>query len=197
MGTEQRRGNRQAICNPGHVRSRLSSSLSFIPSRKARWGLTVYGLVFVAQGVGKALDPNGYMAALDAFHVLRPAALGPLSLGALGLVWTVLELLAGVAMLYGGLARAPAKQLTLAGIMLAFGISCAYLTLDVGAYARHLPIENCTCFGVYLRQRLSWFVILQESAVIVLLGWLFTTVMRWPSLEHVVHAIRRRSLSTA
>jgi hypothetical protein len=164
---------------------RLNSSLSFLPSRKARWGLTVYGLVFVAQGLGKTLDPNGYLAALDAFHVLKPAALGPLKLGALGLTWTVLELLGGVAMLYGGLSRAPAKQLVLAGIMLALGLSCAYLSLDVGAFARHLEIANCTCFGTYLPQRLSWFVLAQETAVIGLLTWLFTSTMRWPSLEQL------------
>lgn len=164
---------------------RWSSSLSFVPSRKARWGLTVYGLVFLAQGLGKALDPDGYLAALDAFHVLKPAALGPLSLGSLGLLWTVLELLAGVAMLYGGLARAPAKQLALSGVMLALGLSCAYLALDVGALARHLPIQNCTCFGTYLPQRLSLLVVLQETAVIALLSWVFTSTWKWPSLDHV------------
>jgi hypothetical protein len=163
----------------------MNSSLSFLPSRKARWGLTVYGLVFVAQGLGKTVDPNGYLAALDAFHVLKPAALGPVKLGALGLSWTVLELLAGVAMLYGGLSRAPAKQLALSGVMLALGLSCAYLSLDLGALARHLTIANCTCFGTYLPQRLSWFVIAQEAVVIGLLTWLFTSTMRWPSLDHV------------
>lgn len=164
---------------------RLNSSLSFLPARTARWGLTAFGLVFVAQGLGKALDPDGYLAALYAFHVLKPAALGPLSLGALGLVWTVLELLAGVAMLYGGLSRAPAKQLALSGVMLALGLSCAYVALDVGAFARHLPIQNCTCFGTYLVQPLSWFVLLQEITVIAVLTWLFTSTMRWPSLDHV------------
>lgn len=164
---------------------RWSSSLSVLPSRKARWGLTVYGLVFLAQGLGKTLDPDGYLAALDAFHVLDPAALGPLSLGALGLMWTVLELLAGVAMLYGGLARAPAKQLAMSGIALALGLSCAYLALDLGALARHLPIANCTCFGTYLAQRLSWFVVLQETAVIALLTWLFTGTAKWPLFARV------------
>jgi len=163
-----------------------SSSLSFVPSRTARWGLTALGLLFVAQGVGKAVDPNGYLAALDAFHVLKPAALGPLSLGALGLAWTVLELLAGVAMLYGGLARAPAKQLAEGGVMLALGLSCAYLVLGAGALARHLPIANCTCFGTFLAQRLSPVVLLQEAAVIALLAWLFTSTTQWPSVDRAI-----------
>lgn len=164
---------------------RWTSSLSFLPPRRARWGLTAYGLVLLAQGLGKTLDPDGYLAALDAFHVLKPAALEPLSLGALGLSWTVLELLAGVAMLYGGLSRAPAKQLALSGVMLALGLSCAHLALDIGALARHLPIENCTCFGTYFAQRLSWFVLLQETTVLALLAWLFRSTSKWPSLDHV------------
>jgi hypothetical protein len=142
--------------------------------------LAIVGVLFVAQGAAKALDPVGYMAALDAFHVLRPLA--PVSLGALALTWTVLELLAGVAMLYGGLSRTPAKPLALAGVMLALGLSAAYLTLDLGALARHLSIENCTCFGAYLPQKLSWFVLFQELYVIALLSWLATTVTKWPSL---------------
>ena len=99
----------------------------------------------------------------------------------------MLELLGGVAILYGGLSRAPAKQLVLAGIMLALGLSCAYLSLDVGAFARHLAIQNCTCFGAYFPQSLSWFVLAQEAAVIGLLVWLLTSTMRWPSLGHVGH----------
>lgn len=190
---QTRQQEEHASCSPGAVSSRLNSSLSFIPARKARWGLVVYGLVFLAQGIGKALEPTGYMTALEAFHVLKPAALGPLSLGALALIWTVLELLAGVAMLYGGLSRTPAKQLTLGGIMLALGLSCAYLSLDVGAFARQLPIENCTCFGAYLPQKLSWFVLAQEILVIALLTWLFTSVTRWPSLEHAGNPPHRRS----
>ena len=163
---------------------RRSSSPWSVPPRNVRWGLTVFGLLFVAQGLAKAVDPDGYLAALDAFHVLRPAALGPLSLGALGLAWTVLELLAGVAMLYGGLARAPAKQLAGAGVMLALGLSFAYLALDVGALARHLPIQNCTCFGTYLAQRLSPSIVLQETTVIALLLWVLSSTSKWPSANH-------------
>lgn len=176
---------------------RLSSSSSFLPPRKARWGLTVFGLVLLGEGLGKALDPIGYMAGLDGFHVLQPASLSPLKLGALALVWTVVELLAGVALLYGGLSRAPAKQLAMGGIVLALGVSCAYLSLDAGALVRHLPIQNGTHFGAYLPQRLSWLVLAQEAAVIALLARLFVSVMKWPSLDHGPGPMRPRTLSHA
>src|SRR4051794_38463659 len=94
--------DKHVSCTLQEMRLRAESS---IPPRRLRWVLTLFGVLFLAQGLGKALDPTGYMAALDTFHVLRPAALTPLSLAALALSWTVLELLAGVAMLYGGLAR--------------------------------------------------------------------------------------------
>jgi hypothetical protein len=60
-------------------------------------------------------------------------------------------------------------------------LSAAYLALDIGALARHLPITNCTCFGTYLAQRLSPFVVLQETTVVALLVWLLASVSTWPS----------------
>jgi hypothetical protein len=171
--------------------------MSRVPPRTARWGLAVVGALFFAQGLGKAIDPTGYMAALDAFHVLRPATHAPLSLGALALVWTVLELFAGVAMLYGGLSRTPAKQLGLAGLLLALGLSCAYLALAAGAHLRSLSIPNGTCFGSFLGQRLSWSTLLQEASEIATLVWLFTNVLRWPSRALAAPRRRPRSLSVA
>ena len=158
--------------------------MDFLPPRTRRWGLVGFGILFVVQGLGKAIDPRGYMAALDAFHVLRPTAFESLSLGSLALLWTVLELLAGVAMLYGGLSRAPAKQLSLGGISLALGLTVASLSLTIGALGRHLPIANTTVFGSYAAQSLSWLVIAQEAIALGLLSWLFTSVLKWPSLEH-------------
>lgn len=174
-----------------------SSAFAFLPSRKARWGLTVFGLLVLGQGLGKAVDPVGYMAALDAFHVLAPASFGPLKLGSLALVWTVVELLAGVALLYGGLSRAPAKQLTMAGIALALGSACATLSLEAGALARRLPIQNSATFGSYLAQKLAWLALVQEAVVIALLAWLFVSVMKWPSLDQAANRTRPRTLSHA
>jgi hypothetical protein len=169
-------------CTPVRVLSRINSSLSFIPSRFERWGLTGFGLLFFAQGAAKAVDPNGYMASLDAFHQVQPAALSPLSLGALGLAWTLLELLGGVAMLYGGLARTPAKRLALGGVMLALGITAAYLSLDLGALAHHLATPSTT-FGSYLAEPTSVLVVVQQATVFVTLAAVFTSVLRWPSVS--------------
>jgi len=130
--------------------------------QKTRWGLSIVGAVFLAQGIGKALEPTGYMLALDAFQVLRPGAHGPVKLGALALTWTVLELVAAVAMLHGGLARTPQKPAVLAGVMLALGLSCAGLVLDLGALARHLPATTP-------------LAIAQQLAALALLTWLFFT----------------------
>lgn len=145
-----------------------------------RLGLTAFGTLFLVQGVAKALDPVSFMAGLDAFHAIAPAALGPLSLGALGLAWTVLELLAGVAMLYGGLARAPSSALPRAGLELALGLSFSYLALDAGALARRVTGARSLLFGAYLAQPLSWLVLFDQALAIAVLAWLFTRVTASP-----------------
>ena len=35
------------------------------------------------------------------------------------------------------------------------------------AYLRGLAVDNCGCFGLYLSQRLSWFVLLQDALLLV------------------------------
>src|SRR3954467_5511733 len=144
----------------------------------ARLCLVLVGALLCMQGLAKALDPTGYMAALQAFHVLHPVAFGPVSLGALALVWTVLELLAGVAMLYGGLLRTPWMPLVRAGLLVALGLSGAYLVLDAGALARHLPTASSTLLG----QRVSWIVMAEEAYVSAVLVWLIRASLwsRWP-----------------
>jgi hypothetical protein len=154
--------------------------------------LAVVGLVFLGQGLAKALDPVGYMSALEAFR-LSPAALGPLALGSLALSWTALELLSGVAILYGGLARSPAMHLTAAAIVVATGLSCASLILDLGGLARHLPLPNGTIFREHLPARFSWLALaLLQAALIAVLAWLFARVSTWSSARRVARRMRGR-----
>lgn len=150
------------------------------PRRRSRWPLTALGGLFLVQGLTKAFEPTGYMAALDKFH---SGAHGdtflavPLASVALG--WTAVELASGVAMLHGGLARAPSKGMTLAGVVLALGLSFAYLSLDVGALARGLPIDNATAFGAYLPHHLGWAAIASELCAIAALCWAGHDTLKW------------------
>lgn len=150
------------------------------PRRRSRWPLTALGGVFLVQGLTKAFEPTGYMAALDQFHSgAHGDAFFAVPLASVALSWTAVELASGVAMLHGGLARAPSKTLTLAGLVLALGLSFAYLSLDVGAFARGLHIENATGFGAYFPQPLGWAAIASELCAIAALCWAAHATLKW------------------
>ena len=142
--------------------------------RRKRWLFTVMGVTFAAQGMGKMLAFSGYLAALGAFHFV-PA----LALPVVGAVWIAAEILSGLALLTTGLTRAPLASVARFGAMTALAVSLAYAVLDIQGYVRALPIANCTCFGAYGPQRLSWFVLLEEAYVIFLVSVLVRKAARW------------------
>jgi hypothetical protein len=141
----------------------------------SRWLYTFMGATFLAQGAGKALDVDGYRSALDAFRFVPESAIGITSTA-----WLGLEIAAGVALMVAGLRRRPARGLGVWPALAALAISMGYAVLDLQGYARGLRVENCTCFGVYLAQRLSWFVLLQEAYVIWMMQSLARKAARWP-----------------
>ena len=128
------------------------------------WARRILGLVLVAMGVGKLSDPSGYATALLAFRVIPAGAVHSVAW-----VWLAAELLAGALLL--------AKK-GRAGGMLAIAINVAYAALTTQAYARHLAVDNCTCFGVHLRQRLSWFVLAQDAYMVALSVYVFVVARR-------------------
>ena len=123
------------------------------------WARRILGLVLVAMGVGKLSDVAGYAHALAAFRVIAVAAL-PI----VAWIWPSAELAAGALLLIGG-------RVARAGAIAAVVINVAYAALTTQAFARHLSIANCTCFGVHLRQRLGWLVLLQDAYMIAFSVW--------------------------
>jgi uncharacterized membrane protein YphA (DoxX/SURF4 family) len=123
------------------------------------WARRILGLLLVAMGGGKLTDVAGYAHALAAFRVIPVAALA-----AVAWSWLAAELVAGALLLAGG-------RVARAGAIAAVVINVAYATLTTQAFLRHLSIDNCTCFGVHLRQRLGWFVLVQDAYMIALSVW--------------------------
>jgi len=133
------------------------------------WARRILAVVLLAMGAGKLLDPSGYAHALAAFRVIPVAALT-----AVAWSWLACELAAGALLLIGG----RAARIGVAGAILALAINVAYAVMTTQAYARHLSIDNCTCFGVHLRQRLSWFVLAQDAYMIALSAYVFVVARR-------------------
>jgi uncharacterized membrane protein YphA (DoxX/SURF4 family) len=128
------------------------------------WARRILGLVLLLMGAGKLSDVSGYATALMAFRVIPDGAVY-----AVAWVWLAAELAAGV-LLLAGKGRA--------GGFIAIVINVAYAALTTQAYARHLAIDNCTCFGVHWRQRLSWFVLAQDAYMIALSVYVFVVARR-------------------
>ncbi|MEO6575242.1 MAG: FAD-dependent oxidoreductase, partial [Polyangiaceae bacterium] len=160
------------------IRGRVMRALAFRVeppgAPRKRWLFTVMGVTFAAQGIGKILDFSAYIAALDAFHFV-PA----LALPVVGAVWIAAEMASGLALIATGLTGSPRPSVARLGAMTALAVSLAYALLDIQGYVRGLPIANCTCFGAYLAQRLSWFVLVQEAYVILLMSLLVRKAVRW------------------
>jgi hypothetical protein len=155
-----------------------------VGSRRARWSLTLLGALFLTQGLAKALDPAGYMAALARFEIFASVdpttfAGGSVALGTAALGFTAAELLAGVAMLLAGLSSAPPRRLSFAGVLAALGLSAVMLALQGGALARGLDLDNVGRFGAYLAQPLSGLTLAQELCVAVLLALHARAIALW------------------
>lgn len=130
------------------------------------WARRILGVVMLTMGAGKLSDVSGYAEALMAFRVIPDG-----DLHAVAWLWLAAELAAGVLLLTSGRGAR-------AGALLALAINLAYAALTTQAYARHLSIDNCTCFGVHLRQRLSWFVLAQDAYMIAFSAYVYRAATR-------------------
>lgn len=126
------------------------------------WARRLLGILLVAMAAGKTSDLHGYFEALGAFRAFGEAA-RPFVGGA----FVVLELGGGVLLLGGG---RPARLGAIAAVV----VSVGYAALTTQAFARGLTVDNCTCFGVHLQQRLSWWVLVQDG---YMLAW--SAVVTW------------------
>ncbi|MES2710561.1 MAG: MauE/DoxX family redox-associated membrane protein [Pseudomonadota bacterium] len=115
----------------------------------------VLALVFLATGLGKALDVAGFAAVLGTYRLLPADLLGPVA----ALVVAVeLAIVAGLVRPRWRRGAAVAAALVAAG----------NATVLVATLARGITLENCGCFGVFLARPLSWAMPAEDLALFAL-----------------------------
>ena len=107
--------------------------------------------------VGQLLSWSQLPEILGAYRVLPAAALP----------WAAAALIAGELVAGIWLLVRPRSH-RLAPVWVYAAVSVVWAGLALQAQLRGLQVDNCGCFGVYLSQRLSWFVLAQDA---LLLGY--------------------------
>ncbi|MBT2478482.1 MauE/DoxX family redox-associated membrane protein [Streptomyces sp. ISL-94] len=133
----------------------------------------VLGAVYTAMAIGQ-LASFGHMPAI---------------LSAYGLVAGVAATALAAALIFGELVcgiwfLARPRSKLLAPVWVYTAVSVVWAVLAVQAYARGLTVANCGCFGIYLTQRLSWFVLFQDALTLLYAGLLLRHGRTAPSREH-------------
>jgi hypothetical protein len=138
---------------------------------KIRWATLLLGVLLCLQGLGKLIAPRGYADALAGFQALPRSLLWPVAI-----TWMTAELGCGALLVWAGVRRAPSRRVALGASIGAFVIQVGYAALTFSAFARGLHVGNCTCFGVFLAQRLSKWVLAQD---LYMLGFTAWQARRW------------------
>jgi uncharacterized protein (DUF427 family) len=127
----------------------------------------ILGAVYTAMVAGQLASWSAMPEILAAYRVVDgPAAwllTGALVLG---------ELVAGVWFL------ARPRSLALAPVWGYTAVSLVWAGLGLQAYVRGLTVENCGCFGLYLSQPLSWFVLAQDGLLLMYAAVLIRSGLR-------------------
>jgi hypothetical protein len=120
------------------------------------WLRLILGGLYTAMAAGQLASWSRMPAILGAYHAVPAAALP----------WLAAALIAGE--LVGGLwLLARPRSHALAPVWIYTVASGVWAALGLQAQLRGLAVANCGCFGVYLSQHLSWFVLAQDALLLV------------------------------
>ena len=120
------------------------------------WLRIILGVTYTAMAAGQLASWPRMPDILDAYDA-APAGALPRLAGAL----IVGELVTGV-----WLAARPRSR-ALAPVWVYTAVTLVWATLGLQAQLRGLQVDNCGCFGTYLSQRLSWFVLAQDALLLI------------------------------
>ncbi|MGP4088085.1 MauE/DoxX family redox-associated membrane protein [Streptomyces sp. KR55] len=116
----------------------------------------VLGAISTAMAVGQLASIADMPAILGTYGLVHGAPAAVLAVVLIGG-----ELVCGVWFLARPRSRA------IAPVWIYTAVSLVWSALAVQAYARGLTVDNCGCFGIYLPQRLTWFVLVQDALMLL------------------------------
>lgn len=122
----------------------------------------VLGVVYLAMAVGQTVSFGSMPEVLAAYRLLDATWWSPVVV-----VLIASELVCGVWFV----ARPWSRQL--GPVWLYTAVAVFWAVLGTQAYLRGVAVDNCGCFGNYLTQRLSLFVLAQDALLLVYAGLLF------------------------
>ncbi|MGH3694879.1 MAG: MauE/DoxX family redox-associated membrane protein [Pseudonocardiaceae bacterium] len=115
----------------------------------------VLGALFVTMAAFQLADLPGFVGVLRTFQ-----------LGGAGTAWMlVVVLLTGELVSGIWLLGTPGRRPLVPAVVFAV-TAVIWSALATQAFARGLALDNCGCFGVYLAQRLRWWVLLEDVALL-------------------------------
>ena len=114
------------------------------------------GVVYLGMATGQAASWSAMPAILAAYRLLPEPALP-----ALAAALVVGELTCGL-----WFVARPRSQVA-APVWIYTAVTAAWAGLGLQAYLRGLTVDNCGCFGQYLTQRLSPFVLAQDALLLI------------------------------
>jgi len=126
------------------------------PTVTGVWLRLILGVVYLGMAAGQLLSWAQMPQILGAYQ-----AGGPAAMRVLAVLLIAGELFCGL--WFAARPRSPA----LTPVWVYTGVSVVWATLGTQAFLRGLDVGNCGCFGVYLSQRLSWFVLAQDGLLLV------------------------------
>jgi hypothetical protein len=126
----------------------------------------VLGALFVAMAAGQLASLREMPGILAAYGLVSGA----------GATALAVALIAGE-LVSGAWFLARPRSRAIVPVWVFTAVAVVWVLLAVQAYARGLTVTNCGCFGIYLSQRLSWFVLVQD-ALLLLYAWLLLRAAR-------------------
>lgn len=125
----------------------------------------VLGTLFVGMAAGQARSWPHMPEILAAYQVPGVASHGFVA------VLIAAHLMAGLWLL------ARPRSTSLVPVWIYMAVALLWTGLGLQGVLRGLEVDNCGCFGIYLTQRLSWFVLAQDG-LLLLYGYLMVRSAR-------------------